>query len=617
MDISLAGSAVTYRPDDDQLGSLSIEFAAFDGEVGTGQLPVPDPLAGISVLDGRSVRIEDGSTRLTDGFIIDQDRDRGPMPAATARVHTFSIQDANALLGGFRVTRTRPAETDVARVMAFAAADLPALDTTWVLNVETVTMPAKTYDTDGGWADLISDLVEFTGKTLFVVDATDGSGRELHYHNLTSGNSCGLSISDQQRGGLADTVFAPIEPRRQRTSIDLRNDVLGRDQTGRTSLATDATSISQHDADGLQHQTLQQFDAVSQADLDVKTAAYLASQKAERDTYTCQIGPLDGDDLALIRVGDIITVTSSVMGLTASPQRIAHMTLQPAIGEGGTVAEGYWFAALEMGAPVRRRNRRRVTAFVDEPWVCVPTDFTVLPEEADSTDNAIACQIQAGNFSAFSNISADYFLSYGHETHLYSGATYSIGYAFEYSAGANHIKTWLSDGTHDSEAGFNAGSTCPSQIATDPPINAVLGGGGLWSTVGYNLQNYTAISTANYHLKLTGEFFSFCVNDFTWAECKITYVSGPDPRFESLGPCKNGEPRIGQRVRYIDAVGDGTTTDFTTTWPYIPGSLHVSIGGLDWTPEIVESDPTAGTYSLLYPVPLGANTVVVEYRRAA
>src|SRR4029077_11462382 len=134
----------------------------FDGEVGIGQVPVPDPTAAISVLDGRAVRITEGSVRLTDGFIVDQDRERGPMPAATARLHTFSVQDANALLDGFRVSRTRSSETDVARVLAFAAADGPAWDTTWVLVASTVTLPAKTYDSDGGWGEVISDVVEFT-----------------------------------------------------------------------------------------------------------------------------------------------------------------------------------------------------------------------------------------------------------------------------------------------------------------------------------------------------------------------------------------------------------------------------------------------------------------------
>jgi hypothetical protein len=616
MDVKLAGSSITYRPDDDQLGGLSLEFAAFDGEVGIGQVPVPDPTAAISVLDGRAVRISEGSVRLTDGWIVDQDRERGPMPAATARLHTFSVQDANALLDGFRVSRTRSSETDVARVLAFAAADGSSWDTTWVLVSGTVTLPAKTYDSDGGWGELISDVVESTGKTLFLHDKAAG-GRCLHYHGLTSGHGCGLSISDQQRGGLAATVFAPIEPRRQRTSIDLRNDVLGRDQTGRTSSASDSASIAAHDADGLKHQSLQTFDAVSQADLDVKTAAFLASQKDERDTWTCQIGPLGETELGLIRVGDIITVTSSVMGLSASPQRIAHMTLQPATGEGGRVAEGLWFAALELGAPVRRRNRRGTNAIViptDDPWVCIPPDFRVQAVDDGSNDHyQIGCQIKAGNFLARSNNPADDFLEFSHLMHLYAGASYRIGYSVQYAAAANHLEVWLSNTVEDGEAHFHAGSTCPSEIAADPPVGAVLSGGGTWSTVGYYPIPYTAVRTSDYHVKFQSTFFTGCNSDLSWVVVQATYLSGPDPRFDSLPACV-GEPRVNQRVRFTDVVGDGTTTSFTTTWSYIPGTLHLWINGLDWTPDVNETGPT--TYTLDYPVPLGA-TSIVEYRRAA
>jgi hypothetical protein len=598
MDVSLAGSSITYRPDDDQLGSLSLEFAAFDGEVGIGQVPVPDPTAAISVLDGRAVRISEGSVRLTDGWIVDQDRERGPMPAATARLHTFSVQDANALLDGFRVARTRSSETDVARVLAFAAADGPSWDTTWVLVSGTVTLPAKTYDADGGWSELISDVVEFTGKTLFLHDKAAG-GRCLHYHGLTSGHGCGLSISDQQRGGLAATVFAPIEPRRQRTSIDLRNDVLGRDQTGRTSSASDSASITAHDADGLKHQSLQQFDAVSQADLDVKTAAFLASQKDERDTWTCQIGPLGETELGLIRVGDIITVTSSVMGLSASPQRIAHMTLQPATGEGGRVAEGLWFAALELGAPVRRRNRRGTNAIViptDDPWVCQKTDYTIYTFLGEG-----------GGITVLPTSSGASHTMLGHDKYtLYAGCTYHVYYTVYHPDGSDNISGGLRPTTGPATivAPMSFGGKCPDSTT-----------GGVYTIFGD--AEFTLGATLDYETLVDSDFYLLCDSTGTSIEARVEYIAGPDPRFPdgTAVPCSNGAPRVNQRIRYTDFVGDGSTTAFDTDWAYVPGTLHVWINGLDWTPEVNETDPT-GAYTLDYPVPLGA-TSIVEYRRAA
>ena len=159
------------------------------------------------------------------------------------------------------------------------------------------------------------------------------------------------------------TIYAPQSPTRARTSIDLRNDILARDQVNRTATATDATSIAAHDADGLEHEALLNLQAASQADLQQQTNAYLASFKNDLDTYTCTIGPLDGTALGLIRVGDLITTTSAVMGLTASPQRIAHMRLK--VAGSSPPAPGLWMAELELGAPIRRRARVPNKAITD------------------------------------------------------------------------------------------------------------------------------------------------------------------------------------------------------------------------------------------------------------
>ncbi len=604
MDVTLLSSGVTYQPNDDQLSGVSLGLAAWDGEVGNGSLPVPDSAAAITVVTGRQAKVKEAGTVLMDGFILDLERDRGPQPAGTARQYSFGTADPNALLDGFRVSRTRPAETDYARVKAFAAADVPAFDTTWVLNTETVTMPAKTYASDGGWtAELIPDVVAFTGKTLFVHDKAYG-GRCLHYHNLTSGHGCGLSISDVY-GAQSTTVFYPgIPDSWQRTSADLKNDVLGVDQTGRTSLATDSTSITAHDADGLQHQARIEFEANSQGDLDVQTAAFLASQKNDLDTYLATIGPLDADALARIRVGDIITVTSSVLGLTASPQRISHMTLTPWGSSPANSPDGlYWAAALEMGAPIRRRRRIKQKPIVsavlapDEPWVCIPNNYIVLTTLGEGSGTTIL-PIPYGN--SHTMLGSDAFT-------LYAGCTYHVYYTVFHPDGSNDITGGLrpTTGPSTAVAQLNFGGKCPDSTT-----------GGVYS----NFEDTAfgpLVSTLDYEVEVVGQFYSSCDSTATSVEANIQYVSGPDPRFP-MGPgvpCLNGEPRVGQIIKYTAPVGDGTTTDFTTDWSYIPGSLHLLVNGLDWTPEIVETGAT--TYSLLYPIPLGANSVVVEYRRAA
>jgi hypothetical protein len=53
------------------------------------------------------------------------------------------------------------------------------------------------------------------------------------------------------------------------------------------------------------------------------------------------------------------------------------------------------------------------------------------------------------------------------------------------------------------------------------------------------------------------------------------------------------------------ADGDGTTTDFTTDWPYVSGSLRVYVDGVQIINGLTEVDPDAGTFSLDF-APLGA-----------
>lgn len=601
MDLALAGASVALAPNDTQMGGISIELAAFDGEVAYGQFPVDDPAGTLSVFDGRSALVTEGSTVVVDGFIIDQDRERAGEPGGDAVQNALSIADPNALLDGFRVVRSRGSETDVARVLAFAALDVPSFDTTWVLVADTVTLPAKAYSSDGGWtAELIPDLVESTGKTLFVHDKAAG-GRCLHYHTLTSGHDCGLTIDDTVIPQVGTTYNPSFDTRRQRTSIDLRNDVKGVDQAGRTSTATDATSIANHDTDGLQHQALVTFETVSQGDLDVKTAAYLASNKNDYTTWTVSIGPLDEDALALIRVGDLITCTSTVMALTASPQRIAHMTLTPWTGKDGPrPAASLWEATLELGAPVRRRRRGRAAKVIGPPpvtpFVCTPTDYTVPASGSGGPWYAI---LSDPEFSGMQ--SADSAGPGGNGLGiLHGGCVYAYNPMLVFhspDAGwLNNVGVRSHFGGKTGGFGVNMGDYAAPEVIAEGTF-----------TVTDGSDDYVANIDAVNDIEHNSYGSSVSVH--------VKYVSGPDPRFIDLPPCSNGAPVGGQPVHDVTTAGDGTTTVYSSQFPYRPGTLAVWVNGLDWSAEVTEDDPTTGDYTLAYPPPLGA-TVWVRYLAA-
>lgn len=665
MIVTIAGGAFTFSPNDDELTGINLEFAAFDGEIGNGQFPMPDPSAAATMTTGRQFKVVEGSALLTDGLIIDNDRQRGPFRVGTQREYGVSVQDANALLDGFRIFRHRTAETDYARVMAFAAADGPAWDTTWVLNANTVTMPVKLYDSDGGWtSELIPDLIDFTGKTLFLHDKAIG-GRCLHYHNLTSGHTCGLTISDVV-GALSATCFAPQDPMRQRTSVDLRNDILARDQTGRTATATDSTSITTHDADGLQHQALLSLEANSQADLQLQTNAYLASFKDDRDTWTCSIGPLDDTALALIRVGDLITTTSAVMGLSASPQRIAHMRQRPA-----GVAPGKWMAELELGAPIRRRARVRNKAITDRiqhlpvqatgiytvgcygpdtfgglvatdpsvytgtqhgvgvlvgaTSVTVLTSVSTIPLGTNSFDASAAIGIPIATaplgFANFAFQNDGYVeMSCTIAVPSVPAATtvaFTMSFPPSNAAGSGHsfdIAFWQSGGSISVPPvpgdNFPTGASYNLKFR----IGAAAGQAKVWPTTDTEPVAWTTYGGGPALTDIAGWSFGFTTNHVTtWVQSveitNISFCVGAGGTFAyhwtSYGPVA------------VQETPDGATSTFTIpVYPgvaaggYVHGTLHVFVDGIEQNK--VETDPVAGTFTLSW-TPASGDTVTASW----
>lgn len=615
--VTLAGGAITYNPTVDQLNGLTLQFAAFDGEVGIGQWPVEDASASLSTATGRQAKLAVNAVVLTDGFIVDNDRNRGPEVAGTAREYTFSVMDANALLDGFRVLRTRPSETDYARVIAFAAADLPSAATTYVKNTSTVTMPKKKYENDGGWGDLITDLTEFTGKTLFL-HTTAAGGLCLHYHVLTDGHTCGLTIDDSQTP--TNTLrFAPQNPRRQRTSVDLGNSIKGRDQANRVYIASDATSVTTHNADGLFHQKLVDFEATSQADLNVKTQAYLASNKDDYDTYTCAIGPMNSDSLALIRVGDIITVTSSVMGLIASPQRIAHMTATP-IGSGVQ-----WALDLELGAPIRRRARVKVGAAIGR--IIVPTP----PFDQNKGCNDVV--LSGAWTTSQTNMSVSISGVTGTFTNTNIGSTPHQSTASKTTSLGTRPYEVHAFFTAPAYVTINGGDIC--YLECDD-------GGGIVSSVQCAVEDLGGIgehrfivnprtgSAIDFGEVGVGPYFLDCgirvgtsgtievrgvsgTHDTGWvsqtgtsgtlASVALLVSHGDESAVTTLTDITITEssigcvPSVGQAVAPESVgTGDGATTAFTTDFPYQPGTLRIFLNG---TPEFgfTETNPAIGAFS--------------------
>lgn len=332
----------SYRPE--ELAALEIRQIAFDGEVGQGSIPIPDPAGTYEVYAGQRLLIEDGAQVLIDGFVGATTRNRGEGAIGPRRMVGHTLLDENARFQGFRAYQwTRGAETTRARFLAFLAAFVPAVtDTTWVLSTNVANMPKKTYTTENLFDELKQEIADLTGNTAFI------EGGRAHLHLPTEGFVSTLAISDSAFDfASAFPPDAATGPTRDKDPYELGNDVMVRTPQGSTTL-TDATSITRHDAGGLKHQRLVELDSGDSASRTAKATAILAESKNERITYECDIGPLTAAQVNLIPPGCLINVTSQVMGLSSSTQRVAARTLS-------YHHPGKYLAHIELGYPIRKR----------------------------------------------------------------------------------------------------------------------------------------------------------------------------------------------------------------------------------------------------------------------
>jgi hypothetical protein len=286
--------------------------------------------------------------------------------------------------------------------------------------------------------------------------------------------------------------------------------------------------------------------------------------------------------------GMTVDITNAAESLSAEPVIVTEMTVSWLRDD----SPEFRLESSDTGVPPVTLGGVIEDAGCDcEIFECVEPDFTVYTEDGL---NQMACGIPVADNSCDSSHTA------GDGCILYAGATYEIRYHVHHSPTSPRMTAYIASSTHPTGvAAAEMGSAC------DP---------GTWGPpIGYAEVVYTVLTTDEYYTRLFATTGAFCDSPTSSVSTEIVYLSGGDPRFESLAPCV--DPRTGQLVIDPDSTGDGTTVDFTTAYPYGPGSLEVFVNGLDWTATLTETDPAAGDYGTAYPPPLGA-TVSVRYRGA-
>jgi hypothetical protein len=669
--IRIAGTTVSerlYRFD--QLDRLEIVCEAFDGNIGVGTFILPDPDGDTNFKGHREVYITQddgaGAVVLFDGFIGDQGR-TGIAPLHPEREHILQTADGNILMTQFRVHATRPEETIADRWRWFRDEYRVQWDDTWILDTDPVTLPAKNYG-GLGFTELIADTVG-CGKTAFVHSNRDPAAafrRCLHMHRFTEGHTATISISDVTADwlGVAD-VFPPIKfELRQHSPIELYNDIVGRDQAGRSATVADAISIADHNADGMEHDAIVDFEANSQEELFRLTQQYLTEHKLEQQSYIVTISGLGADDMAKFNEGDLIDVTSEILGMpgTLSPIRIARYRATPTKDVNGKPMFGLWDVEMTLGSPIRA-TRRRLQRVIGPTVPFVPTDALpsvvqtgcgfalggevelTFPLPVTEGHMLVAWLVSRGSandlnppagWTTIAEGDLDTGLTASPAAMYYKVATGTEAgetvFVFESTAGTSRPKSlgWeLADvGTPtDFVSEFQPGNTAnpftTDALTVGPGI--VIIGVGTGDDEPLTPDGASIEPSDNFYAELGDHFFQTALgaDHITSAAGTQAYTAewGTGAGFgnthtvvAAFFPSSGTAPGpFPGQVTSEELTGDGTTVEFQTNYPYIPNSLHVTVDGIHTIVE--ETDPTTGTFTFTDPPDVDAQ-IIVTYQAA-
>ncbi len=388
--------------DDGQLSQFSLGMVALDGEIGQGSIAVPGnphwnagdritiyetgpidstpgsdgvSFGGSDVDFGASVVIfttsdpspSTGQYLIYMGYVNQHSRVVNPS-SPLEYTSIYNLQDVNRQLIGRKLVAFMDGTSDPLPVngdptnlqftsttdglLAANMADLAigtgaTYDTTYFDTSGTTRILAETFNSDGAM-DIIARLVAYTAWSVYMVPTETDNVIELHYHDLVTGPTAGISINDTP--GVYDyvTIFPPELPEVRYDPIDIANRIEATNGLN-TVAGTEDDSIATYNAGGLNWDHGVQNSTDEQGLILYVNNALL--QAFERVSYACTIGPLNGQQIAAMRAGSIIANSVAVWENGAVDQRISRITLTPATG--GMVAPGLWDAHLELSYPSR------------------------------------------------------------------------------------------------------------------------------------------------------------------------------------------------------------------------------------------------------------------------
>lgn len=603
----------------------------------------------------RRVRVTESAVApgfvLWQGRTIGADRRRGPIQTGSASMFDVNLTDTNTDFGGLAFRSSRPAETDVDRISYLLYNFLQGQS-------RPSTVIGDTYFRTDAPGNLAAHLYEGIPLIEWFTHITETINREFFFtkdydlfYNIPAATTYAATIAITDDGPDYSTSFPPILPEATEDATELFTGLrFVYANNARVNISRPAVTA----ANDIWTTNVTDESVTTAAAATARANKFLDEFDHSRTSFRCGV-ELPEDRVDSISWGMTISFRSAACGIfTPSTYRITRLSWE-------LIGEGLWRADIELNyaskfgrasnpgtppvvGPVpftpsasvfqSATNTEQVMSSVDVTW----------PSSTGVGDLLVGCYAirshdvtggpsgWSGHPSGLVSVSGGsstgemfYDLaasgSETTETFTGSGGDRQIATIIEFPGTWTLVDSAETTGTGGS---FGTGSVTPTagkraliigmyvQHATDfvqtitpdagwTEVTDQDAGGGagfephLW--VGYRI---VSSASGSYNPSGTSDNAGGA-----WGGQTLAFVTDDEP----------ATPVQGQPVTET-ATGDGVTTSFTTSHPYAPGSLVVTVNGINVDDAVTETDPAAGTFTF-DTAPPDTSEIVIRYLGAA
>lgn len=581
-------------------GVVGLPSSAWYGEPMTAGVIIDDETGDLDLIGWHTFTADETACttrpRIFSGWITGRRISRGPYKHGVARIWDCDIIDQNALFS-FEVFRAssakRPEETDIVRA-AWCLASAPMAGTPCHDNGRANFTDNPTNFGDADYVtqypvELFTSIAGTSGKNFYAYWDDDAEEISFHYDLIGSNPLSSLAISNDIADSDATTFYPFLDGQLSRTPENVYTGILfgyrGAFVYGRDEDTIDALSPTEFSPVNFLRDLVYNTDRVGkQATAEALVEQMLVAHSLEQDTITCKVR-LPAFQINLLHAGDSVNV------------KFTHLA-------------GY---ETDTQVDVVRRN------VIPSPGRSDMYDVTL-----ELTNSVSATRGPGGG-------GGDDFPPPPTTGHWWEGTFTIGGDSYEYSGVLRDDFQPSSDYLYNIQVIEQAGvgtygtSVGPQTDLLDvglnsPDLHITAGPGGTdfvveTSAPGGDTTVFSGTITTHSSVDPLDVFdMRGTTADDDHSGTHVTIVSfwmDPvgDPDFE-IPPPAAGQP-INNEVP--SPITDGTTTVFTTLWPYADGSLRVYVDNLNQTAAVTESDPAAGEFTLAF-APTSTERITVWYQ---